>query len=205
MSFTESPIFYGDKYKLVFPEDQIDNKIQCGSFSAIESMSQGSILVAGFMYCREFFQDESKGIRKLLISHRQDRGLNIAAFINRVERRLKIEPRSSFGPTSRRTITWIRVSSWWTATSMKRSLLTCLIRAGHNFEPELNNFEEALFSIDYTRKTEYAVRRFLRGYTKYNGKVKGWVSQFHHGWPEGDYGNPKPPDPKKVRELLVRP
>jgi len=86
---------------------------------------------------------------------------------------------------------------------MKRSLFTALLRSGMEYTPTKLNFEEALFSHQYLEKTEYAVRRFLKGYTKYTGRQTGWYKQFR--WGGGSYYNPRYPSNKEIRGLLVKP
>ena len=68
-----------------------------------------------------------------------------------------------------------------------------MLRCGQNYNWEENNFEEALFSIRYTRETPYAVKRFLSGYTKYRGRTTGWYDEFKFR-PEG-----------QIDRLLVKP
>ena len=81
----------------------------------------------------------------------------------------------------------------------KRQLLRC----GQSYSPEQDNFEDALFSVLYTKHTEYAVKRFLDGHTRYTGKRRGWYSQFR--WGGGTVDEPREPDNAIVDRLLVRP
>ena len=99
--------------------------------------------------------------------------------MSKVERILDVQPRSHFGPTQRKTIMWIRPSRWWTVKAMRRSLFTILLRAGSNYNMDLDNFEEALYSNQYSLNTKYAVQRFLAGNTLYVGKKRGWYKQFN--------------------------
>jgi hypothetical protein len=197
---------YGELRRMEMPEKQKYARISCGSFSRVERvLKDGSLLAREWMYCREYFQDVSTGARRVLFSHRANMGYNVAAFIDRVETKLKIQPRSQFGPTQRTTITWGRISPWWTTTSMRRSLFTAFLRAGTNYRPMRNppNFEDALLSINYTRQTEEAVLRFMKGYTKYTGNQRGWYNQFR--WGSGTYLRPQRPSAKEVKQLLVKP
>lgn len=166
--------------RIEMPEASRYQRIYRGSFSKIEFVKYDGTLVAKeWLYCREYFQDESAGIRRMLFCHTAHRCKNIAAFISIVEDKLNIKEKTVIGPTQRYNISWLNVSSFWTSTSMKRSLFTILLRCGVNFKTKLNNFEEALFSVVYTKHTEYAVRRFMQGNTRYTGKRKGWYNQFY--------------------------
>jgi hypothetical protein len=120
-----------------------------------------------------------------------------------VVEKLSLKERSIIGPSQRDNISWFRVSPWWTKTSMKRSLFTALLRCGQNYNSKIDNFEEALLSVLYIKHTEYAVRRFLDGHTKYTGKRKGWYNQFR--WGGGPYSDPKMPTKDQIDKLLVRP
>lgn len=179
-------------------------RLNKGSFSRIEqTRPDGTYVAQEWLYCREYFQDESQGIRRFLFCHKSNRCKNIAAFIDKIEEKLNLKHRSIIGPTQRYNISWIRVSPWWTNTSMKRSLFTALIRCGQNYFYKENNFEEALFSVLYTKHTEYAVRRFLEGHTRYTGKKKGWYNQFR--WGGGTSVDPMMPSRELVDKLLVKP
>jgi hypothetical protein len=179
-------------------------RLNRGSFSRIEKIRPDGTLVAmEWLYCREYFQDESQGIRRFLFCHKPNKSKNIAAFMNKVEERLGLFKRSVVGPTQRNNISWIRSSLWWTSTSMKRSLFTILLRCGQNYHPKIDDFEDALFSVLYTKHTEFAVRRFLEGHTRYTGKRRGWYNQFR--WGGGSPEEPKMTSQQQIERLLVRP
>ena len=80
-----------------------------------------------------------------------------------------------------------------------------MLRCGQNYDIEKEDFNDALYSIAYTRETEYAVKRFLAGYTLYAGYTKGWYQAFR--WNNGfGYRSPNSAFTKKhVKKLLVRP
>jgi hypothetical protein len=80
---------------------------------------------------------------------------------------------------------------------MKRSLFTILLRCGQNYHPKIDDFDEALFSDLYTKQTEFALRRFMDGHTKYTGQRRGWYNQFKQ---EG-----VTTDKQKIERLLVLP
>lgn len=190
--------------RVEMPESSRYKRLNRGSFSKIEfTKFDGTLVAKEWLFCREYFQDESNGIRRMLFCHTAHRCKSIAAFMSVVEDILNLEERTLIGPTQRYNISWIKVSSWWSKTSMKRSLFTILLRCGVNYKIKENNFNEALFSVVYTKHTEYAVRRFLEGNTRYTGKIKGWYNQFY--WGGGNKVNFTTPDKKEVNRLLVCP
>jgi hypothetical protein len=194
---------YEPMREIVMPQHQRYMRLRSGSFSKVSSAEEGTWQASDFVYCREYFLDESPGIRRMLFYHKKNKSYNIASFMHQIERKLHVQPRTRFGPTQRATVTWIQVSPFWSTTAMKRSLFTALLRCGANYCWTKNNFDEALISIQYTRGTQQALRRFLSGYTRYTGKQKGWYSQFR--WGAGPYYRPEPPSPEHIRKLLVRP
>lgn len=194
---------YGSMRKVAQPEHSLGEKIHRGSFSRIDRvLPDGTFVAREWLKCREYFHDDSHGINRMLFCHAKDRSYQVAAFINCIEDKLGIES-SEVGPTQRNTISWLNVSTWWTNSSMRRSLFTILLRAGQRYRPEDHNFEEALCSEPYARLTYPAVDWFLRGHTKYTGRMKGWFTQFRYG--EGNWERPLPPSNSEIRRLLVRP
>jgi hypothetical protein len=193
---------YGPHRQVQIPDDQVSKKIRVGSFSKVRGVCLNGALIANeFVYCRENFQTQSRGIRRILFGvPKGKRAYAVAAFMHKIETKLKLKERSCFGPTQRLGIMWIVASPWWTQSGMKRSLFTILLRCGVNYKPLKDNFEQALFSTEYTKKTEYAVRRFLRGHTRYTGRLTGWYKQFR--WGGGSYYSPRHLIPKEVRKLL---
>ena len=163
---------------VMMPEKTRYQRLFSGSFSKIQDSPSGHIVAVEWLYCREYFQEESKGISRFLFCHRMKKTPSIAYFLDKVEEILGLEDRTIVGPTQRFNISWIRASRWWMDTSMKRSLLTLLLRCAQNYKPKFDNFEEALFSTSYSKRTEYALRRFLDGNTRYVGRRRGWLNQF---------------------------
>lgn len=181
-------------------------RLKKGSFSKVAAVKQDGTLVAQeWLYCREYFQDESQGIKRILFCHKECRSKNISAFLQRVEDILALEQRSMSGPTQRYNISWVFVSPWWTSSSMKRSLFTIFLRCGQNYDPIADNFDSALLSCSYSKNTEYAVRRFLDGNTRYTGTVKGWYNQFR--WGGKGFGADSDPSVENeiVDRLLIKP
>jgi hypothetical protein len=194
---------FGDERRIVMPDRQKYSRVRSGSFSKVKGSYNGEWTACEWVFCREYFLDESQGIRRMLFSHKKDKSYSVAAFIDRVEQELRIKPRSDFGPTQRSTVTWIRVSSFWSTSSMKRSLFTALLRCGVNYRWTKGNLNEALTSVQYTRMTESAVNRFLSGHTRYTGNQRGWYSQFR--WGSGTSYRPSSPNEEQMKKLLVKP
>ena len=101
---------FGAERRIIMPKEQKYLRIRSGSFSKVIGANEGIWWAKEWMFCREYFLDESQGIRRMLFSHRKDKSYNVAAFMNRVEQKLHLRPRSMFGPTQRATVTWIQVS-----------------------------------------------------------------------------------------------
>ena len=179
-------------------------RISKGSFSKVSGLDpSGALKVKGFVFCREYFQNQSAGIRRILFVVPYNKAYSVAAFMDKIETKLHLKTRSKFGPTQRNDIMWIKASPWWTQSSMKRSLFTALLRCGANYKPLKDNFEEALYSTEYTRSTKYAIQRFLKGYTYYVGKKTGWYKQFR--WGGGSYWKPRSLNQNNVKKLLLKP
>jgi hypothetical protein len=150
-----------------------------GSFCMSKSNDGIRHKVRGWHYCRDIFNGQLYNLKLFFFSHELNMGQSVFDFMSKVENILDVQPRSHFGPTQRNTIMWVRPSRWWTIKAMRRSLFTILLRAGSNYNIDLDNFEEALYSNQYSLNTKYAVERFLAGNTLYVGKKRGWYKQFH--------------------------
>jgi len=149
-----------------------------GHYAKLRSkLKNGSYLVGQWFYCRDLWHTESRSVRHFLYSHAAGRHRAITAFIRQFEEIVGVDPPTVFGPTQRKTITWIQQSPWW-HTSMRRSLFSLLLRVAPRYIPQDGNFYDALFSIEMTRQTRPAIERFLAGHTSYQGRVRGWYSQF---------------------------
>jgi hypothetical protein len=138
--------------------------------------------------CRDYFQDQKDNAKSNLeefwFCHGAAvQGQNVAAFFEEVEKRLRVKPRSKFGPTSRTEIMWVQWSPFWRKYSMRRSLFTALLRAAVAYDPTNpeTNFDYALRSQYYTRNTKAAVDAFLSGNTVYTGAPHlGWHDAFQY-------------------------
>lgn len=152
---------------------------ESGSFASHRAFDGDRYKIVNWHYCRDIFHPQLYNLDLFFFSHDTNKSYNIASFMERVERKANIDYFSEYGPTQRKSIMWIRPSKWWTLKSMKRSLFTILLRCGNNYNPRKRNFKEALLSDPYAAATEYAINRFLSGYTHYTGKQKGWLDQFY--------------------------
>ena len=143
--------------------------------------------------CREVFHRYwAVRDRDIYICHGTNKGRAIATFMQEAEQRLGIKELSEFGPSQCPTISWGRLSPWWTTSKMKKWFLTVLLRAGAKYSLKKKDFNAALYGIEFTRSTEPAVKRFFSGYTRYTGNSNGWLAAFAYA------------SPKTVSELLIK-
>lgn len=144
-----------------------------------------------FEKCRERFASSfTETVTGFYFMHHEEQGEDVALFIEKVESVLELKESSKYAITNRPHILWIEPSAFWRTCSMKRSLLTCLLRSSIVYEPGRDNFQEALFSHEYLKRTRKALMRFLFGFTAYTGDAigpnydganlvsKGWLSVF---------------------------
>lgn len=153
--------------------------------------------------CREDFHGENhKRTRRILFTCGEHNAHNVADFINRIERILKIprDQRTFFAATGRSKIVWMQVSAWWYRYSIRRSLFTILLRAGKHYTGE--NFDEIVSEATYLNNTQNAFTRFLQGFTKCTKRTVGWYKTFY----TRTYHEPsRKSTTKEVQELLVKP
>ena len=132
--------------------------------------------------CRERFATTfGEQIEGFFFSHK---GImeNVVNFIEKTETEILEVPKSVFNPTNRGYALWVEPSMFWKCCEMRRSLFTILLRCGQSYE---GNYDEALFSTDYAKRTKDAIVRFLFGFTKYipegyHWNYKGWVAIFEN-------------------------
>lgn len=180
---------FGDIYYIDTPY-----RPEAGSFSKPSDNRGNRYKVAHWYYCRDLFHTQLYNLNLFFFSHESSKGHGIAAFMRKIEDKLKLDIRSEFGPTQRKTIMWIEPSYWWTSRAMRRSLFTILLRSACNYSPSKDNFEEALLSDPYALATKNAIKRFLSGNTHYTGKQRGWYKQFFE----------KQPTQEELKELLIK-
>lgn len=148
--------------------------------------------------CREKFAAliniETTGF---FFSHKTNQSENVAGFIAKSEEILDLPQRSQFSSTDQNIVMWVEPTPFWMDCWIKRSFLTILLRCGMYYDPELDNYEDALFgngddkdqAREYTHKTKLAVLRFMFGFTKFvmpsdiseptgNLQSKLWVEVF---------------------------
>jgi hypothetical protein len=150
--------------------------------------------------CRDDVQaiPKTRILRKgLFFSHSPQCGDNVVLFLQKIEEILKLEKRSSYKKTNLDYSIWIKVSPWWLETLTKRSFLTLILRIGMRYDVK-ESMTTTLSKSERGRGTLPAIKRFLRGFTKYvheDPKCEsdnGWVTRF--------YGK----TPEQVRKLLIK-
>lgn len=157
-----------------------------GSFGILGAAApDGSVPVSNWYACRDLFvPHHGQTLRKFLFKiGTESSGANIAAFMDRIETRLKLRVKSSFGPTNRADVIWVRPNAFWRQYSMRRSLLTALLRCSLQWTPDPDNFDQALVSKVYTQQTRPALMYFLEGNTVYTNGTNphgGWMITFQH-------------------------
>ena len=124
----------------------------------------------------------------MFFSHEPDYEYKICAFIEKTEEiliraALQNLNKSKFFKTNLNFALWVEPSNFWMKCPMKRSLFTLLLRCGQFYN--YNNYEQALYSEEYSKSTKKALQRFLYGFTefeyegeKFEGIGKGWASYF---------------------------
>lgn len=176
------PAHFKDKKFLLSPN--IDG--EPGWFSVEHPLS--------FEKCRErfavHFTHETTGF---YFMHPPGWAENVAAFVHKTEEILEIQQDayefSTFAMTNRERILWIEPSGFWKVCSLRRSLLTLILRAGMVYDVDKDNYEDAVFNQEHLRRTKKAIMRFLYGFTCYTGESltpspgatliqRGWVAVF---------------------------
>lgn len=150
-----------------------------GGFARTQRINGERHKIDHWFYCRDIFHNVLWNLKLFFFSTNVGRATAVAKFMEKIEEKLNIEPRSQFGPTQIKKIMWIKPSPWWTGLGMRRSLFTILLRAGLKYVPSKDNFDEAIKLEKYLSKTPYAFQRFMMGYTKYAGHKRGWYKQFY--------------------------
>ena len=197
------------KYDVQFKPDKTHNSMYC-------EVEDGSFCLDFYPYlyetCRERFgsqwHSDTKGF---FFKHPKDKGSAVAIFLRKTEIILKQKIYSDFAKTNRDTVLWIEPSDFWKSCRMRRSLFTILIRAGMSYDPDIDNYEKALFGYKWAKATKSGVMRFLYGFTKYVGptiddqngslETRGWKFVFESRskesiieflkWPEDNPDKPK--------------
>lgn len=166
-----------------------------GSFARTNKIVEDRHKIDHWYLCRDIFHNILFNLKIFFMCHENGKGESIAAFMQKIETKLGVEPRSEFGPTQKKTVMWIRPSKWWISYGMRRSLFTCFLRAGVNYNIDKDNFDECIAKNKYLSKTPYALKKFMAGFTKYTGRKRGWYKQFC------DLN----PTPDEIDKLLIMP
>lgn len=116
---------------------------------------------------------------------------DVAEFVVKCEEIIGIGEHSSFSKTEKDIVLWVIPSSFWVNCEMKRSFLTMILRCGLNYNREKDNFDDALFSEQFSenkwaRETKLATMRFLFGFTYWTGEQPyfSFLNTNKHGWHE---------------------
>jgi len=152
---------------------------QIGSFAVDEP-------TVNWYKCREQYANKfSTDCTGMFFSHERghEHSERVAYFMSVVEEILDLKERSKYAKCTKNFAMWICPAPFWLDCEMKRSLYTILLRCGLEYDVDKNNFETALYSVNYLNETKLAVMRFLFGFTKYSpdsttGYVKGWWTEF---------------------------
>jgi hypothetical protein len=144
-------------------------------------------------HCREQFAAKfTKSITGFFFTHPKDKYEDIEIFLTKFER-ICHEGNyefSVFSKTNKSNVLWIEVSKFWLDCSMRKSLLTILLRCSMNYDSKLDNFEDVLFNEKYKenlylRQTKNAITRFMFGFYNFTGpelEDKFQTSVIKHGW-----------------------
>jgi hypothetical protein len=136
-------------------------------------------------YCRDVFDQEPLRLKEFCFWVKKENSRRVIKFIEAVQKRLKLSKRNrlKINLTNRPTVLHIRLSNWWRDRA-RRSLLTCLLRAGLEYD---GHFWKTMGKYEYLRTTWFAVQRFFKGYTRFARRnFNGWQDTFCPEWGEID-------------------
>lgn len=128
-------------------------------------------------HCREQFAGKIDGtINGFFFSHGPNQGENVAGFMAKTEEILELPARSRYFFTDKDFAMWFEPADFWKPCDMRRSLMTLFLRCGMWYDPEKDNYEQALFgdvtitgdkAREYSQATRLAIMRFLYGFTTF--------------------------------------
>lgn len=144
-----------------------------GSFGKCKFIKNERFVIEQWFYCRDIFHKHEKKMNLFFFVNKKGKENNVFNFIKDFESVMNI-PESEMGLTQRKNIIWFKPSKWW-LKNIRKYLFTILVRCGCNYK---NNIQTALFSSNHLLKTEYALNKFMQGYTICLTKKKGWCRQF---------------------------
>jgi hypothetical protein len=130
--------------------------------------------------CRErFHNNHFPNGEQFLYGVSSGKGVDVARFMWKVEKRLGLEERSEFAATQRSDVIFVLPCDWWRKHGeMRMQFFSIAIRAALEAKPT----DTALAGLKrhpYFRRTWPAVRRFMDGHTKFRTRnVSGWVRDF---------------------------
>jgi hypothetical protein len=162
--------------------------------------------------CREefakFFLDNVQGF---FYGIKPGNDENIASFLAQIEEIIDLPffgyEYSTFSKCDKPVCFYIKPSRFWMIDPIRRAFLTAAIRAGEAYDPDKNNFEEALLRdkcgnyTNYLGHTKDATFRFLFGYTKFASETPSVPVSPSLGWSNTFYSKSR----DIVRQRLVWP
>jgi hypothetical protein len=156
-----------------------------GSFKHHVQPSRYSFYFGDKKYRWERCRDNIQAVSALALNkgfwflHNKNAGQKVAAFIDRLESKLKIPTRTTFNPTELpERFIFVNMSPWWNENLIRRSFFTMAIRSGNAYSLRKLNFLACFEKDKYAKNSMTAVNLFLEGYTHCRGVVKnrymGW-------------------------------
>ena len=134
--------------KIEFLPDRNVTLVYCSPPVGNFGLEHGDGRISIWDHCREQFAVKyTEKILGFYLSHREDAGENIAHFMKKFERIIKVSGRlrtmqySKFARTNSPLIIYIEPSEFWRDCYFKRSLLTILMRCAMNYNLKEDNFE----------------------------------------------------------------
>jgi len=153
-------------------------KPSIGSFGKPSGLNNDRYMVKNWQYCREIWHSQMYNTKIFFYAYPASKIKTISLFFEIIEKKINTPQFSSFGPTQKKHIMYIKPSPWWLRYGMRRSLFTILLRSSSAYDPSNKNFNVALYSNLYAEKTKSAIEHFLAGNTVYKGRKRGWYKQF---------------------------
>lgn len=136
-----------------------------------------------WMQCRERFNSlwHPEQTRRFFFAHKSDKRDNVIAFIDKTENILEIT-KTKFYLTNMTNALCIEASQFWIGCHLRRSLLSLLLRVSLEYDKRKDNYEQALFSHQYSMSTKHAIMRFMFGFTNIKAQVGkgGWRDSFEN-------------------------
>lgn len=162
------------------PVEQDVVKVTTGTYGAVDGAFApylSPMQAVNWHSCRETFHRSLSKSKSQCWLYHSPRINKCIDFITAVEKKLNLseEDHCKLRPTTHKNTVCVVPGPWWTAQSMRLSLLTILLRVGRQYD---GDFQSALFSQVYTTSTKPAIDRFMDGHTHFIGKGSMWQDTF---------------------------